>query len=175
MDKIIYYIRQFFNYSLARYQTKQMKKKAAYFGNSKFHQGYTQVINPPGLCVGDNCEFMSGHWDCRGGLWIGDNVIFSRNVTILTSTHEYEGDRLPFDENRYRYKSVHIYDNVWVGMNVTILPGTTIGAGCIIGAGAVVCGDIPPLTIIGGAIGSKLKQRNSQHYNGLAGESGRIS
>ena len=117
--------------------------------------------------IGDNVSIGSGSYlKAEGGLMIGNNVVISRNLTLYTSSHEYNGKRLPFD-NTFRYRNVKIHDNVWIGMNVTISPGTEIGEGAIIGLGANVFGYIEPYSIIAGKGYSNLGKRDIVLYQQL--------
>lgn len=93
---------------------------------------------------GRNCFLF-----CKGGLLIGDNVQFSRNITVYTANHNFKSDTLPYD-NTYILGKVVIGNNVWVGMNVSILPNVTIGDNAIIGLGAVITKDIPANAIVVG-------------------------
>lgn len=109
--------------------------------------------------IGNNAFFRT-----EGGLYIGANTHISRNVTIYTTNHNYNGDRLPYDESLIK-KSVKIGKNVWIGMNVCILPGVSIGDGAIIGMGTIVYNDVKELSIIGQSGMKYLKKRDSNHYN----------
>lgn len=125
------------------------------------------VSSPDHLIVGNNVHIGDGAYlKTEGGLIIGDNVHISRNLTIYTVNHDYNGKRLPYDE-RSVSKPVKIEKNVWIGMNVSILPGVTIGEGAIIGMGAVVNRDVEPNEIVGGAELRTLKRRNNRHYSEL--------
>lgn len=50
-------------------------------------------------------------------------------------------------------------DDVWIGYRATILDGVTIHRGAVVAAGAVVCGDVPPYTIVGGVPAKPIRQR----------------
>ncbi|MFW5803832.1 MAG: acyltransferase, partial [bacterium] len=103
------------------------------------------------LHVGDYVRIGKGaYFSCQGGLYIGDNVQFSRNVLIYTNSHDINSSAIPYDRS-YIYKPVHIGNSVWIGMNVTIAPGTQIGDGAVIGMGTVVSGNIPKGAIVVGA------------------------
>lgn len=103
------------------------------------------------LSIGDYVRIGRGcYFHCVGGLTIGNNVQFSRNITIYTSTHDIESGAIPYDKN-YVYKPVSIGNSVWVGMNVTIAPGTIIEDGAVIGMGTTVAGHIPKGAIVVGA------------------------
>lgn len=100
-----------------------------------------------------------------GGLIIGNNVFISRNVVIYTTSHNYNGKRLPFDDTNIE-KKVIIEDNVWIGMNVTISPGTIIGEGSIIALGSRIYGKIAPGSIVGDG-SQQIGTRDMQHYDKL--------
>jgi maltose O-acetyltransferase len=134
--------------------------------------GRFRVSAPQNLYLGDNVHINDNAFiRAEGGLKIGDHTHISRNVVIYTMNHDYEGERLPYDENKV-LKSVEIGRNVWIGMNVTIVPGVTIGDGAIIGMGAVVAREIPPLAVIGSQPVRILKERDSTHYESLEREEG---
>lgn len=83
-------------------------------------------------------------------VFIGDDVNFGPNTTIVTPVHPMLPDERNqmLDQNgkpaRLCYaKPVHIGSNIWFGACVTVCPGVTIGDNCVIGAGSVVTRDIP--------------------------------
>lgn len=78
-------------------------------------------------------------FDASGGLTLGDNIVISTDVVILSYDKLFD-KRMP----------VYIGDDTFVGAKVSILPGTTIGKCCIIGAGAVVSGVVEDYSIIAG-------------------------
>ncbi|MCB0314351.1 MAG: acyltransferase [Calditrichae bacterium] len=123
--------------------------------------GLDKIVIEDNVTIADNV-FIRG----EGGLYIGPNCHFSRNVVIYTHNHNYEGAALPYD-NTFRYRKVTIEKNVWVGINVTILPGAHIKEGSIIGAGSVVAGVVEPLSIMGAPLVKPLKYRDKEHYERL--------
>ena len=95
--------------------------------------GRFRVSAPQNLYLGFNVHINENAFiRAEGGLKICDHTHISRNVVIYTMNHDYEGERLPYDEKKV-LKSVEIGRNVWIGMNVCIVPGVTIGEGAIIG------------------------------------------
>lgn len=93
-----------------------------------------------GTIIGDKCLL-----DARNGIFIGENVNFSSNVSVYTQQHDH---RCPdFGCSTGVQSKVIIGNRVWIGPNVIILPGVTIGEGAVIGAGAVVTKDIIPYSI----------------------------
>lgn len=121
------------------------------------HLGDHVNINP-------NATFMG-----KAPIYIGNFFHCGMNITIITSNHNYEGNKIPYDST-YVSKKVTIEDFVWIGHQVIILPGVTIGEGAIIGAGAVVSKDIPPLAIAAGNPIKIIKYRDSDHYYQLKKE-----
>ncbi|MGL2966883.1 acyltransferase [Flavobacterium sp. XGLA_31] len=111
--------------------------------------------------IGDNAYFKT-----EGEIHIGDNCHFSRNITIYSVNHNYEGKALPYDNTTIK-KKVIIGKNVWLGMNVNIVPGVEIGDGVIIGMGSTVTKNVPELAIVGGNPARIIKYRNKEHYDTL--------
>lgn len=113
-------------------------------------------INPPFYCdYGFNIEVgknFFANYNCTiidvAKVIIGDNCMFSPNVSIYTAGHPIH----PTSRNSlYEYGiSVTIGDNVWIGGNSVILPGVKIGSNTIIAAGSVVTKDIPDWVVAGG-------------------------
>ncbi|OMP31797.1 sulfotransferase [Mangrovimonas sp. DI 80] len=134
-------------------------------GSSIFLNGKVKITHPEMVSLGDNIHIGDNAYiHSDGGLIIGDNTHISRNLVIYTSSHEYNGDAIPYNNERI-YKSVCIERNVWIGMNVCICPGVTIGEGAIIGLGCVVSKDVPPYSIVGNAPQRILKDRDIDSYN----------
>jgi maltose O-acetyltransferase len=140
-------------------------------GKVETFSGFEKAVIEKNVHIGDN-PFIRA----EGGLFIGENTHISRNFVCYTVNHDYEGERLPLDDNDV-YKPVHIGKNVWIGMNVVVAPGTVIEDGVIIGAGCTVAGHVPALSIVGNQKYRLLKMRDEEHYNRLeeAGKYGGIS
>ena len=109
---------------------------------------YTQYLKDQGVKIGQSSQviyptYIDGRLPYL--VEIGDNVIISRNVTILThdATTAYAGDMV-------KVGRVIIQDHSFIGASSTILCNTTIGPNSIIGAGSVVSRDIPPNTVYAG-------------------------
>ena len=126
--------------------------------------GIVTITGTKQIVIGNNVHIGHGAYICGdGGLEIGDNTHISRNLVLYTMNHDYEGRRLPYDEDMV-HKPVKIGRNVWIGMNVCIAPGTTIGDGAIVGMGTVVFGEVPALAIIGSAPWQQVGTRDTGHY-----------
>lgn len=111
--------------------------------------------------IGPNAKFWG-----EGKLIIKDNVIIGPNITIMTSNHDYNGTKLPYDSTNI-LGNVTIEENVWIGANVNIVPGITIGEGSIVAMGAVVTKNIPKCSVVGGNPAKVIKNRDVQEYNNL--------
>lgn len=94
-----------------------------------------------------------------GKVKIGNNVIISPEVTIITTEHNYENPEIPIFSQAMKKSAVVIEDNAYIGYHVIILPGVTIGKGAIVGAGAVVTRDVPEYTVEGGVPARVIKKR----------------
>lgn len=152
---------------IAIYLMQHYRKHMKHFGKGVRILKFSRITGLENIEISDNViiadnAFIRG----EGGLSIGPNCHFSRNVVVYTHNHNYEGTVLPYD-NTFRYRKVIIEKNVWVGMNVIILPGAHIKEGAIIGAGAVVAGVVEPLSIVGASLGKTIKYRDKKHYEQL--------
>lgn len=107
--------------------------------------------------------------ECIAGVTIGKYFHTGRDLTILSTNHNYKGTKIPYDEV-YIKKPVIIEDFVWCGIGVKILPGVTVGEGAIIGMGSVVAKDVPPYAIIGGNPAKVIKYRNIEEFKKLKSE-----
>ncbi|SEJ40641.1 maltose O-acetyltransferase [Cyclobacterium xiamenense] len=115
---------------------------------------------------GNNTHFNGCKIYGKGVVKFGDNFHSAQNLKILTSFHNYKGDKLPYDDTLI-VKNVIIGDNVWIGLDVIILGGVTIGEGVIIQAGSVVSKSIPALSIAGGNPAVAFNKRDIDRYEFL--------
>lgn len=136
-----------------------------------------QLCLPTYIEFKDKVDFMGygyvgpqAYWSAKGGITIGNNVIFGPRTVIWTYNHNYHAtSAIPYDGPDI-LKPVIIRDNVWVGLGAVILPGVTIGEGAIIGAGAVVGKDVPDCAIVAGNPAQIVKYRDVQVYERLKSE-----
>ncbi len=130
-------------------------------------KGKFVVTKPCKLFLGNNVHLGDNvYLKTEGEIHIGDNCHFSRNISIYSVNHNYEGIALPYDNTTIK-KKVVIGKNVWIGMNVNIIPGVEIGDGAIIGMGSTVTKNVPELAIVGGNPAKVLKFRDKLHYDQL--------
>lgn len=121
--------------------------------------------------IGEGSYLKSGSYvECSGGITIGNYCHLSREVTIFSTTHEYDNrPKIPYDEI-VAHKPVVIKDFVWVASHVIILGGVTIGEGAIIGAGSVVFKDVPDYAVAMGSPARVIGHRNIEHFKKLKDE-----
>jgi acetyltransferase-like isoleucine patch superfamily enzyme len=94
-----------------------------------------------------------------GGLTVGDNVMISQGVSILTTEHDYTQRDQPMRDAPLILKPVNIGNDVWIGAHAVITAGVTIGDGAVVGAGAVVTRDVEPRSVCGGVPAKTLGRR----------------
>lgn len=91
-----------------------------------------------------NCLLLDG-----AKIAIGDAVIISPGVQLLTTSHPVEAHKRGFYENGafkcgLEAKPITIKDHAWIGAGSIILPGVEIGENTVIGSGSVVTKSMPP-------------------------------
>lgn len=119
--------------------------------------------------IGNHVNFNGINIQGEGNVYIGDYFHSGIECMIITDVHNYEGDKIPYDEHVIK-KDVIIDQCVWIGSRVTILGGVHIGEGAIVQAGSVVVRDVPPFAVVGGHPAQVFKYRNIEHYNKLKTE-----
>ena len=84
-----------------------------------------------------------------GPVWIGDNVCFGPNVSLMATSHPLLAqERMGLDGQGHTVMAeyapaIHIGNQVWIASNVVVTAGVQIGDNAVIGAGSVVTKDIP--------------------------------
>lgn len=116
-----------------------------------------------GTIIGNYCNFNGMRVMGGGKVTFGDYFHSGIECMIITQNHNYEGEKIPYDE-KVLLKNVIIGECVWFGSRVTVTGGVTIGEGAIVAAGSLVCKDIPPLAIVGGNPATVIKFRDKDHY-----------
>jgi len=155
------------NNLILRENNYYLMTKLKHCGKQVHFHGKVTIISPTNVVMEDNVHIGNNSYlDGRGGITIGENTHISRNFVVHSSSHDYLGACLPYDDV-YHLKPVIIGRNVWIGTNVVLIPGVNIGDGAIIGAGAVVSKSVPPLAIVGNQPTRLLKYREQEHYQRL--------
>ena len=100
----------------------------------------------------------NAYLDGLGGLQIGNGVVISTRVVILTHDYSYniglKSCGLAKQKDTAVLDNVVIGDDTFLGAGCIILPGSRIGKFCVIGAGSVVKGVVDDYSVV---IGNPLK------------------
>lgn len=141
--------------------TKLAKTKCNHIGKYLKVNGYSKFTKT--TYIGNFCNFNGMKIQGHGKVNIGNYFHSGIDCLIITENHNYEGEKIPYDETNI-VKDVVIEDCVWIGSRVIILGGVHIGEGAIIQAGSVVVNDVPPCAIVGGSPAKIFKWRDKEHY-----------
>ena len=159
---IITKIKQIFSIN---YYSWRIRRKAGRCGEDLYCGGKSWVTTK--TYIGNHVSFNGMGISGNGSVEIGDYFHSGVGCQIITSFHNYEGNKIPYDET---FIDVSIGKCVWLGNNVIVLGGVTIGEGAIIQAGSVVCKDIPAMSIARGHPAVTFKYRDKEHYYKLKDE-----
>ncbi|MBW9159227.1 sugar O-acetyltransferase [Clostridium tagluense] len=128
-----------------------IKEFVGKIGEKYYFQGPIQFNYGCHTFIGENffANFNATILD-DGKIYIGDNVMFGPNVSIMATSHpliseeriamKYEDGHVSMSEYA---KEIHIGNNVWIACNVVVCGGVHIGNNAVIGAGSIVTKDIP--------------------------------
>ena len=117
---------------------------------------------PENIIIGNNSGFNMNCWvSGGGGLTIGNDVLIGPNVIIHSANHNFSRIDKPIRLQGHTFKSVIIYDDVWIGAGAIILPGVIIQRGAIIAAGSVVTKEVPQYAIVAGVPAKIIKYRSN--------------
>jgi acetyltransferase-like isoleucine patch superfamily enzyme len=116
------------------------------------------ICHKDNVSVGENVSF-GGNVFLSGSapISIGSDTMIGYNVTIHTSTHDYNVH--PIWTKRID-RPVEIGKHVWIGTGAIILPGTKIGDYAVVGAGSVVNRHVPDRAILAGNPARIIKYRD---------------
>lgn len=134
------------------------------FKTSPVVNGYTRLNRNTHL--GFNTNFNGLIVYGGGKVKIGDNFHCGQGCKLITQSHNYDGDSVPYDST-YKTFNIVIENNVWLGMGVTVIGNVTIGEGAIVQVGSVVVSDIPKFAIAGGHPAKVFSMRDSAKYADL--------
>ena len=126
--------------------------------NALFHVG-TEIRYPTNLSIGEGSIIGDNAiLDARCGLYIGNHVNISSNVSIYTLQHDHRDPNFECNMSKEEMH-VEIGDRVWLGCNVIVLPGVKIGEGAVCCAGCVVTKDVEPYSVVAGIPAKKVNER----------------
>ncbi|MFK5950443.1 MAG: acyltransferase [Methylococcales bacterium] len=139
-------------------------------------------VNDLNCIIASDCSFAVpnnitlGKWvyigpksflEAKGGIELEDGVIISSRVTILSSSHDYQGgEMMPYSGNDIK-KSVCVKKGVWIGYGAIIMPGVTINEGAVVAAGAIVTKSVSPGCVVGGNPAIVISERRGEKWKEL--------
>lgn len=145
-----------------------LKRKFKSCGKGVVFASGSKIFDKRNISIGNNVKIgarcvLSG----LGGITIGNNVSFAREVIIWSDNHNYYSpDLLPYD-GEHIIAPVEIGDNVWIGARVCITPGVKIGEGAVLAMGAVITKDVPSGAVVAGNPAKVVKYRDMDKYETL--------
>lgn len=161
------FIKKFIRHVRTIVFTTLIQYSAAQVGEGCRANHYSKVTKK--TYIHDHANFNGMRIMGAGRVEIGRYFHSGTECKILTASHNYEGEEIPYDGTDM-IGDVRIGDFVWIGDRVMILPGVTIGEGAIIQAGAVVVRSVPPCAIAGGNPAAVFKYRDKEHFDRLKRE-----
>lgn len=118
------------------------------------------------ISIGDNCGLSSTVIGAAKSVVLGKHVACGANVTIID--HDFH-DTNPFQRDKggvEKAQSIHINDNVWLGLNTLVLKGVTIGKNTVVGANSVVTKSLPENVIAAGNPARAIRVIDTSFKNG---------
>lgn len=103
-----------------RYYPWRIRRKSAQCGKGLYCGGKSWVTG--NTYLGNYVSFNGMGISGNGKVVIGDYFHSGVGCQIITSFHNYEGNKIPYDET-FLDKDVYIGDCVWLGNDVIILGG----------------------------------------------------
>jgi len=86
-----------------------------------------------------------------GKIILGEDILFSQNVMILTGKHNIESMDINIRKfNLHSNNNIIIEDGVWLAGGCTVVGNVKIGKFSVVMAGSVVTKDVPSYSIVGG-------------------------
>ena len=108
------------------------------------------------IVIGDNCVIGENCLlDGREGIYLGNNINISSNVSIYTLQHDYNDPDFSTVGGK-----VIVEDNVWISANSIVLPNLKISEGAVVAAMCLVNKDVPPYKLVGGIPFKIIRDRN---------------
>jgi alpha-1,3-rhamnosyltransferase len=99
------------------------------------------------ISAGNACHFGVGSViQGRGGLNIGEGVLFGPMTRIFASNHNFQQNDTPVADSGENFKGIVIGNNIWVGAGCTILDGAVLGDSSVYGANSIISGCYEPRT-----------------------------
>ena len=124
---------------------------------------YSTILGTNNVEIGERVIIPNGTilsslpGDEESKIIIEDDVLFAPNVSIYSSTHNYNDKTMPIKNQGYNTALTRLKTGCWIGINSVIMPGITIGKNSVIGANSVVTRDVPDYTVFAGVPAKLIK------------------
>ncbi len=107
------------------------------------------------LEIGDHCWIGEGVWiDNLTNVKLGDNVVLSQGVYLLTGSHDYK--KATFD---LILDNILLENGVWIGAKATVCPGVTCKSHSVLSVGSTATKDLEAYGIYQGNPATKKRER----------------
>jgi acetyltransferase-like isoleucine patch superfamily enzyme len=131
---IIGLIPRFFNYYKSELINNIARIKGAKIGSNSYINLSLALKANRNLSVGDSSIIETKDLDLRDKIFVGNNVIINKNVTVIRASHLVDSKLFETISNE-----IIIEDYVWIASNSLILPNCkVIKYGSVVGAGSVL-------------------------------------
>ncbi|NJE45753.1 acyltransferase [Massilimicrobiota sp. SW1139] len=143
------------------------------FKEKKDSETYIKYLKSKGAKIGERVIF----YDSKHSLVdttrsymieIGDDVQITRGVVILTHDYGWAVTKGKYGSVLGSAGSVHIGNNVFIGMNTIILKGSNIGNNVIIGANSTVSGIVESDSVYAGSPAKKIMSIEEYYQKRIA-------
>ncbi|WP_322975343.1 acyltransferase [Aporhodopirellula aestuarii] len=110
-----------------------------------------RFIHPELISIGRSVYIAQDGWvNGKGGLTLEDGVIIGPRCSIVTTFHNFHGERVQYGTRSGGSNAIRICEGSWLATGVVVTDGVNIGRGCVIAANAVVTKDTPKNAVMGG-------------------------
>lgn len=122
------------------------------------------------LYIGKNTSTWTGFWlhltEDDANIHIGDNCMFSKNITIWGSDGHAIVDCYSNKVLNISKRGVYIGDGVWISADVILTKNAVIQHDSVVGAGSVVCNQYNQGNIVIAGNPAKIIRENIKWYRG---------
>lgn len=106
----------------------------------------------------------------KGGIEIGDGTSLAPQVTILSSSHQWDNPSLlPYHEVD-EHRRVEVGRGVWIGFGAMLAPGVRLDDGAVVAMGAVVTRSVAKGQVVGGNPARVIAARDPELVERLVAE-----